>query len=133
MRIEAAEVMEVLQAVAPVEWAGLGLGSPDQPAVPFVVWRYEDEPAWFSDALQAALTEHAGRVEWVVEKPGRNWVLLTEREKAEFASGSWRTDSEYRAHVAATDPGFCELAMDDLHGLLGGMAKAIAVYSGRQD
>lgn len=104
--------------VGDIDWARLAIGDGVNPVAPLVVWRYSDEPEWAAAKLISAAKTYRGQMPWVIEKPGRNWVLWPEREKREFDCGDWRTDSDYLADLTTRDPTFCSRALDDLVRLL---------------
>ena len=97
-----------------IEWARLCVDG----GAPLIVWRYVAEPLWLARVLTFAVDSHSGTLAWVVEKPGRNWVLWSAKQKAEFEAGSWRTDSEYLTYLSAHDRAFCDEAHKDLKTLL---------------
>lgn len=118
-------VLQVLRMVGDVDWARLAIGDGSNPAAPLVVWRYRDEPEWAAAILTSAVNTYRGQVPWVIEKPGRNWVLWPEREKHDFARGEWRTDSDYFAELTKRDPAFCSRALEDLADLLEHVAREL--------
>lgn len=124
--IPAAMVLRILGSVANVAWGRFGTGSTaDGPAAPLVVWRYHDEPKWAAGVMMNAVATFEGRYTWVLEKPGRNWVLWPDREKQEFESGYWASDAEYLALLAERDPEFCDRATADLRDLFDHLAATL--------
>jgi len=116
---EVAAAIRVLELGGDLEWGRFGLGAETEAlGVPLLVWRYRDEPPWFAEVVESTVTTFAGRCEWSIEKPGRNWVLWPAKAQRDFEIGTWRTDAEYLVWLSENDPKFCTAASNDLSPLL---------------
>lgn len=114
-QMDTSTVIRVLELAAPLSWGRFDTGSNESgPSAPLVVWRYKDEPDWVGEQLARQVADFTDSCGWVLEKPRRNWVLWTVRQKTEFEAGEWSTDSEYLGWLAAEDPHFCDIATSEL-------------------
>lgn len=130
--LRTSDVIRILELAAPLEWGRFDTGSNDDgPSAPLIVWRYKDEPDWVAAPLAKHVADFTGSCGWVLEEPRRNWVLWTARQKVEFETGDWRTDSAYFAWLAKEDPEFCALAAAELVTLFARLE--IALLESRPD
>ncbi len=122
----AVEMIRALSNAGALQWYRHSLNNhTNAPTfVPFIVFRFEREHELFSERLPDVVNHFEGSVSWSLYFGGRNWALKPTKVREDFATGSWRIDSELHAHIARTEPDFCRLAVADLPELSSSVSDA---------
>ena len=68
--------------------------------------------------LRDSIATFKGKVPWVIDKAGRNWVLQPQHLRDVWDPEDFRTDSEMQLRIAVDDPAFCLDAQEDLRALV---------------
>ena len=120
-------IREVLEKLAPVEWSRLlpGEGMHDRLNYPpLIVWRFKETTTHDSDSsdieddICSTIKGFKGLVAWRIEKPGRNFVLTTEKFLELEQSGNFRSSAEVLKELAATHPQHGNEAHTDLAAIV---------------
>jgi hypothetical protein len=106
------EVIDALQSRLKLEWFGFRptKSSKQKAYPPKVIWRYDKESMSVSQiqeaekAIEVAVNEYIGEIEWTIYFTGRNWVLLPQKTYDMCQTGKYRRDLDVESKLATEDP-----------------------------
>jgi hypothetical protein len=116
-----------------IGWQGVAHGG-ERP--PLTVWRFAESQPGLEMLIQEAVSSFEGRVDWIVHKPTRNWVIQPLKVKEFWESRGFNNDvlaaiafgEEFPDEVVAAYEDLPELA-DHLRRHLSQQASSSAVRS----
>lgn len=110
-------IISILERCGKVEWARIVAGPTREgrPSPPLIVWRWQIQAGEKRDAeFRNAVESFRGRIDWILDHSGRNWVLIPRRLSQMLSTGDWRTDSELVLYISENESTFAQESMDDL-------------------
>ncbi|CCF66144.1 protein of unknown function [Nocardia cyriacigeorgica GUH-2] len=118
--IEAANaILRILSQLGAVEWARIDVGYDDykRRRPPLAVWRYESERDDTANRIHSAVSSYSGAIDWSVDKPGRNWMIVPTKVADPGSEFSEIPEGKLRAAIGSADPDFTEAAIQDFPNL----------------
>ncbi|MCA2190604.1 hypothetical protein [Nonomuraea cavernae] len=110
-----------------VEWARIAVGPTleGKARPPLIVWRFKERNKPLEEQFALAVNSFHGRIDWLLDRTSRNWVLMPREVSVALREGGWRTDTELILHIAATRPDFSQDSMEDLEEMIGHLEHAM--------
>jgi hypothetical protein len=123
-----ARFIQALQQAAELEWYRYTDKATGrlQFVPPLLVWRYRKDEPRLDEALQTTVDSFRGRVKWLFELQGRNWVLAPDRLIQLQQERRLPTDSVAVRTLAEEDPSFSEAALMDLDEITNRLLSTLA-------
>ncbi|MEU3355708.1 hypothetical protein [Streptomyces sp. NPDC037389] len=119
-------ILEILRAYDPVGWMKVSMGRHPLEGylqAPFIAWRFQSPRKELQDLLENAIKEASGRVEWMLDTSGKNWVLAPSRLFAGVAETGRPGFSDVVASITLSDQPFCAAATADMESILDFLAQ----------
>ncbi|GGP59202.1 hypothetical protein [Streptomyces abikoensis] len=121
LAVTAERVLEILRHYDPVGWMKVSMGRHPLEGylqAPFIAWRFQSPRKELQDLFEEAIRESSGRVEWVLDTSGKNWILAPSRLLAGVAERGRPGFSDVVASITLSDQPFCAAATADMEGIL---------------
>jgi hypothetical protein len=127
MTSPATRFIALLQTHVELAWFRIAgpLGDGQPPVPPLVVWRYQRPQPALEGAIRKVVSNFQGRVSWLYEQQGRNWVLIPSRVAQVQQDRALPTDAAAIRVLSHEDPQFCSSAQSDLADLADEVAAII--------
>jgi hypothetical protein len=116
--ISGREIIDVLEKIGELDWYKYKSISEDEQLIypPVIIWRFKKDTELdiFPELITKAVEGFQGKVNWLVEYNGKNWVLLPDLIKEMGQSGKFKVDSQITMAIAEDDPDYGVLANNDV-------------------
>lgn len=124
--------IKMLEHQGSLEWYRV-LGGPDEKGrvvPPLIVWRYK-AASDTEGRVKSAVKSYRGEIDWLIERPGRNWVLVPQKVVDTQRQRSLPSDSAAIRVLVDEDQTFCVAALEDFGKLLKHVANSLLSGNGR--
>lgn len=116
-RITGREIIDVFERIGELEWYKYKSLLEDNQLVypPIILWRFKkgQKLDGFAELVTEAVKDFHGKVKWIVEYNGKNWVLLPDLINKMSQSGKFKVDSQIIIALAEDNPEYGIMANNE--------------------